>query len=176
MRSPAKRGGSARARKMRGKDLRCGAIAIAASSGEAFSDAVEIFQPTQRSECRQGRRSRAPASHDTVDRSIVDRFDAPDDLQWIERRAVNQEMLRQLFATCRGALERHQQTRLYLRLGTVELDRGQPVLETEDLLAHRRQEFGRLGFAGAGIDAEQSAVAVTMDKRVDRVHQPPLLA
>jgi hypothetical protein len=83
---------------------------------------------------------------------------------------VDQKMLRQLLAARGGALKRHQQTRLHLRLGAIYLDRGQPILETDDLVAHRGHELGRLGFTSAGIDAEQSAVAVAMDKRVDRIN------
>src|SRR5271165_5398034 len=103
---------------MRGKDLRCGAIAIAASSGEAISDAVELFKSTQRSERRERRRSRAPASDNPSDRCIVDRLDVPDDLDRIEWRAMDQKMLRELLAARGGALERHQQTRLHLIHGT----------------------------------------------------------
>src|SRR5271169_6920657 len=161
---------------MRGKDLRCGAIAIAASSGEAISDAVELFKPTQWSERGEGRRSRAPASDNAADSGIVDHFDAPDDLKRIEWLAVDQKMLRQLLAARRAALKRHQQTRLHLRLGAIYLNRGQPILETDNLVAYRGHELGRLSFASAGIDAEQPAVAVAMDKRVDRIDQSPLLA
>ena len=75
---------------MRGKDLRCGAIAIAASNGEAISDVVELFKPTQWSERGEGRRSGAPASDNATDRGIVDCLDAPVDLNWVEWGAVDQ--------------------------------------------------------------------------------------
>ena len=56
-------------------------------------------------------------------------------------------MLGQLLATRRGALERHQQTRLHLRLGAVELDCGQAIPQLHRLVAERRHEFGRFVLA-----------------------------
>src|SRR5207247_8315673 len=42
--------------------------------------------------------------------------------------------------------------------------------------AQRRNELRRLGLAGTGIDPEESAVAVTVDKGVDRVDQASLFS
>src|SRR6202035_3557269 len=77
------------------------------SSGEAISDTVELLKPAQWSERGEGRRSRAPARDNPAERIIVDRFDVLDDLKRIKWRAVDQKMLRQLFAARGGALERH---------------------------------------------------------------------
>ena len=91
-----------------GDYLRCGAIAIEASSSETISDSVERLKTAQWSERGEGRRSRAPAGENAADSVTVDRFDVPDDLNGIEWRAVDQKMLRQLLAACRRALKRHQ--------------------------------------------------------------------
>ena len=83
-----------------------------------MSDAVEPFKPAQRSERGEGRGGRAPVGDNPVDRIIVYRLDMLDDLKRIKWCAVDQKMLRQLFAARGGALKRHQQTRLHLSLGT----------------------------------------------------------
>src|SRR6516162_11420569 len=88
---------------------------------------------------------------------------------------MNQKVLRQLLAARRRALERHQQTRLHLRLSSIELDGGQSVPQLHRFLAQRRYQFGRLALAGPGIDAEQPAVSIAVSKGVDRIYQPPLL-
>ena len=85
-------------------------------------------------------------------------------------------MLGQLLAARRRAFERHQQTRLHLRLGAGQFDRAQPVFELARLLAQGRHQFGRFFFAGAGINPEQPAVAIAVAKAMDRVDEPALFA
>jgi len=110
------------------------------------------------------------------DRGVVDRLDAAHHVGGIDRRAVDQHVLRQLLAARPGALQRHQQPGLHLRLGARQLGRGEAVGKARGLLAQYRQQLGRLLFAGAGIDAEQPAVAIAMREGMDRIDEAALLA
>src|SRR5215831_19338106 len=148
---------------------------IAGSRREPLADPVEFFQPAHWSETDQRRWTRAPAGYDPADRVIINRFDAPDDVDRIERSAVDQEMLSLLLATRRGALERHQQPCLHLCHGAIEFDGAQSRLEPNRLLAQRRYQLGRLGLAGAGVDSKEPGVAISVDKGVNGVDQPSLL-
>ena len=118
----------------------------------------------------------APARDDAADRGVVDRLDAAHHVGRIERRAVDQHVLRHLLAARPGAFQRHQQAGLHLRLGARQLAGGQPVGEPHRLVAQDRHQLGRLFLAGAGIDAEQPAVAVAVREGMDRVDEAALLA
>ena len=85
-------------------------------------------------------------------------------------------MLRHLLAARPGALQGHQHPGLHLRLGARQLGRGESVGKARGLLAQYRQQLGRLLLAGAGVDAEQPAVAIAMREGMDRIHQAALLA
>src|SRR5215472_8873533 len=175
--SPMSRYGSARDRKSRGKVLRWAAIFPRCPLGrEARLQFAVFLQSAQRPERCNRRRRRAPARHDPPNGGVIDGFDAPYNVGWVERGAVDQQMLGELLAASRGALERHQEPCLHLRLGPAELYRRQPILQLHRLFAQRRHQLGRLVLAGPGVDPEQSAVAITMDKGVDRIDETAFLA
>ena len=56
-----------------------------------------------------------------------------------------------------------------LGAGTVGFLVGGIVRDLGDLVAHERHQFRRLPVAGAGVDAEQAAVGVTRQERIDGV-------
>src|SRR5436309_15349046 len=95
----------------------CAAAPSSVRGTEPAGQPVELFQTADRTQRRKGRRRAAPAGDDAGDRRIIDSLDAADDLRRVERRAMDEEMLRQLLAARRGALERHQQAGFHLRLG-----------------------------------------------------------
>src|SRR5260221_10519158 len=109
-------------------------------------------------------------------RFVVDRLDAGDDVGDVEELVIDQEMLGELLAARRRTLERHQYAGLELRPRPLELGHAQPVADPPDLLAHRRDELDDLLRSGAGIDAEDAAVAIAVREGVDRVDETAPLA
>src|SRR6185437_14093226 len=149
---------------------------VARLTGKAGTDPIEMLDPADLAEGGEGRTGRGDTAGDTHDRRIVDRLDAGNDVGDIEELIVDEQMLGELLAARRGALERHQYAGLELGPRPLQLGRIEPVADAADLLAHRRDELHDLLRPGAGIDAEDAAVAIAVRERVDRVDEAALLA
>ncbi len=74
-----------------------------------------MLDPSDLTERGEGRTGRGDAMGDPHDRLVVDRLDAGDDVGDIEELTVDQQMLGELLAARRRALERHQDAGLELR-------------------------------------------------------------
>src|SRR6185437_13915695 len=149
---------------------------VARLTGKAGTDPIEMLDPADLAEGGEGRTGRGDTAGDTHDRRIVDRLDAGNDVGDIEELIVDEQMLGELLAARRGALERHQYAGLELRPRPLQLRRIEPVPDAADLLAHRRDQLDDLFRPGAGIDAEDAAVTVAVREGIDRVDEAALLA
>ena len=180
--TPARRSGATARRgsgTVAGKVLRCGAIARPAprSAAEPRPQAVEILELPDRPERRQGRRRRAPAR---------------DDAARSRRRRPPRcgARARRDRTACRGsacaAPSARSAPRCFPATSAARPSsapwRGRvrpavnPSSSLQRLLAQHRHQLGRLVLAGAGIDAEQPAVAIAVGEGVDRIDQAALFA
>src|SRR6185437_328890 len=136
-RSPTRRSGGGCRLKRRGSWRRSAPSARCEVrlTGKARTDPIEMLEPADLAERRESRPRRGDAARDTHYRLVVDRLDAGDDLADIEQLAIDEEMLGELLATRRGALERHQDAGLELRPRPLQLGGRQPVADATDLVA-----------------------------------------
>src|SRR5205814_3759076 len=129
-------------------------------TGKARTYPVEPLDPADLAERGESRPRRRDAPGDARHRRVVDRLDAGDDGGDIEELVIDQEMLGELLAARRGALERHQDAGLELRPRPLELGAAQPVADPTALLADRGTELDDLPRPGAIIDPAHPAHAV----------------
>ena len=167
----------ARARKSRGKALRCGAIAAAAFRRRAG--------PAAARNPRAGRPARAPPGSAAPSASARRRGAIAASSTASMRRTISggSNGVPWISICCAICSQRAEvlssdisSPAFICALARASSTARQPVAEPHRLVAQRRHEFRRLVLAGAGIDAEQAAVAIAVGKGMDRVDEAALLA
>ena len=107
-----------------------------------------------------------PASRTSLDRQGIDLCD---DLLARNHPSPGQELARDPLDAAAGVSSAVEQRDLHLRLGADDFDLADVVRRLAHAIQRHLHEFGDIGAAGAGADAEQAAIGEGPVKSVDRI-------